>query len=101
MQSIEERIEEFKKRIEIEPEFCRELFDHATVRLLCHKYAYYVLNKHFIEDIGYDLEEKSWFVMGRALGLLKEDETSPCIDFDPNHPKANEGIALANTLTPR
>jgi hypothetical protein len=100
-QTEEERIEEFKKRIEVEPEFCLELFEYATVRLMCHKYAYYVKSIQFVEDIAYDGEEKGWFIMGRALGLLKEDETSPCVDFDPTHPKADEGIALANTLKPK
>jgi FKBP-type peptidyl-prolyl cis-trans isomerase 2 len=39
--------------------------------------------------------------MGRALGILAEDETSPCIDFDFNHPMANKGIKLANKLLKR
>lgn len=101
-QSDEERIKEFEKRIEEDGrEFCQSLFEYATVRLICHKYAYYVLHVHFVEDIAYDGEEKSWFIMGRALGALRDDETSPCVDFDPTHPKANEGIALANSLKPR
>lgn len=98
----EQRIQAFAKRIVDDGrEFCEELYHHATVRLLAHKYAYYIKNCHFIVDIAYDGEEKSWYIMGRALGLLKEDETSPCVDFNENHPLAKEGIALTNTLVPR
>lgn len=68
---------------------------------MAHKYAYYKLNTEFISDIGYDHEEKSWYVMGRALGLLKEDEISPCIDYDENHPLAIEGQKLAEMLLKR
>jgi hypothetical protein len=96
--SKEERIAAFKERIKVEPDFCRELFEYATVRLLACKYAYYVENKPFLKDIAYDGEEESWYIMGRALGLLKEDETSPCVDWNENHPKAKEGVALALTL---
>lgn len=93
------RIEEFQNRIESEGrEFCEELYRYATIRLLAHKYAYYVMNGHFISDGAYDGEEKSWYVMGRALGLLKEDETSPCVDFDTKHPLASEAITYAQTL---
>jgi hypothetical protein len=38
--SKEERIAAFKERIKVEPDFCRELFEYATVRLLACKYAY-------------------------------------------------------------
>lgn len=95
---MNDKIEEFKLRIRVESEYCEELYRHATIRLLAHKYAYYVLNGHYIEDIGYDGEEKSWYVMGRALGYLKEDETSPCIDFDEKHPLAKEAIEYSKTL---
>lgn len=94
-ENIVKHIAAFKKRIEEDPEYCQELFDHATVRLLCFKYAYYVLNETIVKDVTYDLEEKGWYVMGRALGYLAEDQTSPCIDFDSKHPKAPEGIELA------
>jgi len=89
---------EFLKRIKIEREFCEELFRYATIRLLAHKWAYYVHSAHFVDDYAYDLEEQSWFMMGRALGHLKEDETSPCVDFNTRHPLADEAIAYARTL---
>lgn len=96
--SVEERIEEFKVRMQTELEWCEELFRYATIRLLALKYAYYVQSRTIIEDIAYDGEEKSWFVMGRALGRLKEDETSPCVDFNEKHEYAKEAIELANIL---
>lgn len=99
--TIEDRIEAFKKRMETELEFCRELFDTATVRLLSHKYAYYVEDNPYIDDLTYDGEEKTWFVMGRALGLLKEDEISPCVGFDEKHPMAAKGAELAKKLMRR
>ncbi len=39
--------------------------------------------------------------MGIALGHLSEHETSPCVDFDPDHPQAVAGIELALKLTGR
>lgn len=99
MKDLEKRIKDFKKRIEIDgKDFCEELYVHATIRLLAHKYAYYIESKPYIEDVAYDHEEKSWYVMGRALGVLTEDKISPCIDFDPNHPLADLGIELAKRL---
>lgn len=95
-EGMQESILEFKKRIETEKDFCLELFRYVTVRLLAFKYAYYVHNKTLIDDCAYDYEEKDWYVMGIALNLIKEDETSPCVDFDYNHPLAKEGISLAN-----
>lgn len=95
---MNERVEEFKKRIEIEKEFCEELYRHATVRLMACKYAYYICNNNFIDDIAYDLLEKSWYIMGLALGHLTEEDTSPCIDFDEKHPLAIEGKLLAEKL---
>jgi hypothetical protein len=89
------RIKDFEARIQMEREYCEELYRWATVRLLAFKYAYYVLAEEIIKDIAYDGEETSWYVMGRALGHLKEDETSPCIDYDPKHPLASEAEALA------
>lgn len=97
-ETIPERITAFQERFATEPEFCEELFRYATVRLLAFKYAYYVLNEVIVKDITYDGEEKSWFVMGRALGHIGPDEHTPCIDFDETHPLALEGIALAKSL---
>lgn len=100
--SIEARIEAFKERVETDGQkYCIYLFNLATIRLLAHKYAYYQLGGHFISDDGYDIEEQSWFVMGRALGLVAEDETSPCVGFDHNHPLAEAGKELASKLTIR
>jgi len=92
---IEQAIKDFQKRMETELDFCQELFRDATIRLMAAKYGYYVCSDPWMDDIAYDLCEKGWYVMGRALGVLKEDETSPCIDFDPKHPYAEEGIKLA------
>ena len=96
---IEQAIKEFQERFEIDGrDFCEELYRYATIRLLSHKYAYYVHNAAYVQDMTYDGEETSWYIMGRALGHLKEDETSPCVDFDEKHPLANEGIELAKKL---
>lgn len=95
------RIAEFKKRMETELEFCEELFEDATIKLLACKYAYYECNNPYIKDYAYDLNEKSWYIMGRALGKLKEDETSPCIDWNSKHPLAEKAIILANKLMPK
>jgi hypothetical protein len=98
----DERIAAFKVRIDVDGrEFCESLFEYATIRLLSHKYAYYVLDKNYISDIAYDGEERSWYVMGRALGLLSEDQISPCIDFDSSHALAPQAIELAIKLTER
>lgn len=91
---MHERIEAFKARMEVERAYCEGLFHWATVRLLAHKYAYYILGGYYITDDGYDIEERSWYVMGIALGLLKEDETSPCVGFDWKHPKARRALKL-------
>jgi len=95
---IEQYIVEFQVRMETELEYCEELFRHATIRLLAAKYAYYEANNAWMEDVAYDLCEKGWFVMGRALGHLKEDETSPCVDFNREHLLAAEATALAKKL---
>ncbi len=97
-EDIHMRIEEFKERMKTELEFCHELFRYATVRLLASKYAYYECSNSYEDDVAYDLGEKSWYVMGRALNVLTEDETSPCVDWDSRHPLANEAIELANRL---
>jgi hypothetical protein len=83
----------------VEKDFCQSLYHDATVKLLAAKYAYYIACKPYLSDASYDGLEKSWYIMGRALELLKEDETSPCVDFDERHPLAKEAIELANRLT--
>ena len=95
---INSRIDDFKKRMETELEFCEALFQCMTIRLLAAKYAYYVKSSPFMEDMAYDFAEKCWYIMGRALGHLKEDEISQCIDFDDNHLFAPEAIKEANKL---
>lgn len=96
---MNEQIEQFKLRIETDGlDFCSDLFEYATVRLLAHKYAYYVHSEIFICDYGYDIEEHSWYIMGRALNLLDEEDRSPCIDFDYKHSLADKAIAYAKTL---
>ena len=92
---IEQSIKDFKKRMETELDFCKELFESATIRLMAGKYAYYVLSEEFMKDAAYDICEKGWYIMGRALGVLSEDETGPCIDFDEKHPYAEKGKELA------
>ena len=92
------RIDEFKQRFGEEKEWCENLYRYSTIRLLAHKYAYYVLSKQIVPDYSYDIEEKGWYIMGRALGHLKEDETSPCVDFDEKHPLAEEGKEMALRL---
>ncbi len=100
-ESIEKGIAEFQERMKTELVFCRVLFDYATIRLLASKYAYYECSNPYEKDMAYDLREKDWFIMGRALGLLAEDETSPCVDWNPDHPFAAEAIELANRLMPK
>lgn len=101
MNSTASRIEEFKRRVALEPAHCEELFLHATIRLLAHKYAYYILHEPYIKDYAFDIEEQSWYIMGIALGLLTEDQTSPCIDFSYDHPQAQAGIEMALKFTGR
>lgn len=92
------RIKDFEARAEQDPQFCAELFEYATVRLLAFKYAYYVLSGQIVHDKTYDAEEQSWYVMGRALKQLEKDETSPCIDWNNKHPLAEQGKLLAEKL---
>lgn len=101
MSSFDESVAKFKARLETEREWCEQLYRDLTVRLLAHKYAYYVESKHFIDDFAYDGLENSWRIMGTALGYLAPGDISPCIDFDYNHPLANEGIELARSLKTR
>jgi hypothetical protein len=90
----------FRDRIDVDGlEYCLYLYEYATIRLLAHKHAYYVMGQHYIDDAGYDIEEQSWYVMGRALGLLREDETSPCVGWDETHPLAPRALELAAALT--
>ena len=90
-------IEQFKERVKTEKAFCEELFKKQTIRVLAMKYEYYItLNTHF-KDITFDLEEKDWYVMGRGLGVLKEDDHSPCVEFDFKHPLAQDAIKLAES----
>lgn len=98
MSEFDARIAEFTKRFETERDFCEELYRETTIKLLAAKYAYYVESNAYWKDLTYDLTEKDWYVMGRALGHLKEEDTSPCIDFDETHPLAKEGITLAKRL---
>lgn len=97
-ESEEARVEAFKIKMGTELEFCNQLFREATVRLLAAKYCYYIKDDQMWKDYSYDVYEKSWWIMGMALGLLNEDEFTPCIDFDIKHPLAQEGIALASKL---
>lgn len=98
MPDVDEGIESFKKRMETELEFCKELFEDATIKVMAAKYAYYIESNPYKDDYSYDVLEKQWYIMGRALGLLTEEDTSPCIDFDEKHPMAKKGIALAKRL---
>ncbi len=99
--NIERRISEFAKRCETEREFCLELFNNETVAILAAKYSYYERDCEFWEDMRYDIREKTWYIMGRALGILAEDETSPCVGFDYNQPLAGEVIKLEKRLRRR
>lgn len=95
---IQKSISEFKKRIQLEPQFCKGLFEHQTARLIAMKYYYYVLGRFIVKDDGYDVAEKEWYIMGRALGILEEDETSPCIGYDNKHPMNRRGLKIAGSL---
>lgn len=75
-------------------EYQLDLFYWMSVRLMAMKYAYYVKNDQFVDDLNYDLSEKDWYRFGRELGLLEVDETSPCIDFDWEHPMAQDAKIL-------
>jgi hypothetical protein len=98
MKNVDAEIQAFKTRIETEREFCEELYQYATLRLLAAKYAYYVCSNPYLSDYAYDGLEQSWYIMGRALGYLKEDEHTPCVDFDEKHPNAEEAVELAKKL---
>jgi hypothetical protein len=93
---VNDRIKEFKKRIEDDGrDFCFSLYEDASIKLMAHKYLYYILSESIIRDETYDILEKIWYVMGRALDILKEDEISPCVDFDTNHVYAKQAEELA------
>ena len=97
---IEKNIAELKERVKDPSEwkYVYYMFRRQTVRVLAMKYCYYVLNKYWCHDDQYDAEEKTWYVMGRALGELKEEETSVCIDFDESHPMAKRAIFYAHAI---
>lgn len=100
MTPVEKSIKEFKERIDLDGlEFCKELYRHATVRPLAAKYAYYVLDRPYLKDVSYDGSEQGWYIMGRALGVLNEDETSPCVGFNEKHPLAKEAVELSLRLS--
>ncbi len=92
---VEARTANFKERLKTEREFCEQLFKFHTIRILAHKYLYYIHSAPIVEDKAYDIEEKSWYIMGRALEVITEDQTSPCVDFDLSHPLAEEAIKIA------
>jgi hypothetical protein len=96
-QQILEDIKLFKVRIKNEPMVCENLFKLASTRLLAAKYGYYV-REAMIKDNTYDIEEENWHIMGRALGHLMEEDTSPCVGWNENHPYAKAGIELYNRL---
>lgn len=73
-----------------------DLFYWLSIRLMAMKYAYYVRNENFVSDLNYDMSEKDWFRFGRKLGLLEEEETSPCLDFDWAHPMAADAKILGD-----
>lgn len=68
-----------------------KLFEKLTIELLSAKYAYYVKSRSYFSDYNYDMLEKSWEFLGKALN---REETSPCIDFDKNHPLASKAIEV-------
>lgn len=97
--TLEEQIKQFEKRIETDGlDFCTSLYEYAEIRLMAHKYAYYVANNPIVSDEVYDGEEGGWFIMGRALGDLDEDIVSPCIGWDSSHRSAKKGMELARQL---
>jgi hypothetical protein len=54
------------------------------------KYAYYVHNHGIMPDWAYDYLEKDWHDLGIKLGRLSENDTSPCVDFNWDHPLAKQ-----------
>ena len=95
LDNLEKSIADFKERIKEEPDFCQELCEYAELKLMALKYCYYVLNIEIEKDYAYDLQEKQWYIMGRALGYLNEEDFSPCVGWNPEHPLAEEAIVLA------
>lgn len=66
-------------------------FRSLTVELLKHKYLYYVQARPIISDYEYDMKERQWMKLGEDLGL--DMEIYPYwVDFDKNHPLADEAI---------
>lgn len=98
---LKKSIKEFKERIKKEPEVCMRLFKHTEIHLMAMKYAYYVVGIPYVKDVTYDGVERSWYIMGRALGILNENETSPCVGFDENHKYAKRARLIAYKLRKR
>lgn len=96
---LAKQIEDFEKRIEIDGlDFCTKLYEDAEIKIMACKYAYYVVNSPYKSDTAYDLAEHLWFVMGRALGDLEMDETTPCVGWDSGQRSASKGRELAKKL---
>lgn len=62
-------------------------FESLTIKLLQHKYEYYVLFDTVISDHEYDKLEREWEKMGIELGI-DMDNYPNWIGFDENHPLA-------------
>lgn len=96
---LNQQIKQFETRIEVDGlEFCTSLYEDAEIKLMACKYAYYVKDNPYKKDEAYDILEHCWYVMGRALGDLEEDETSPCVGWDSGHRSAKKGMELAERL---
>ncbi len=83
--NIQDRVRQFRIRIQKEPEFALELYLYGTMRVLMHKYLYYECGQQIQSDYAYDIQEQSWYVMHLSYGG-NTDETSPCVGFDSSHP---------------
>lgn len=97
--TIEDQIKEFEERIYRDGlDFCSELYEEAEIMLMAAKYAYHVSNKPIVSNEKYDLMEQAWYVMGRALGDLDEDENSPCVGWDSGQRSARAARDLAHRM---
>jgi len=94
-EETDEAIKAFSLRVKNEAEFCNQLFEEQTVRVLAMKYRYYVTNDPVHKDAAFDLCEWCWYVMGVALKKISREDTSPCIGFDHSHPDAAKAVELA------
>lgn len=79
----------------------RFVFKFYTLRLMSFKYGYYIMCKVLEHDRVYDTHERTWFQLGRKLGILTEEQTSPCIDFDFAHPMARRAEKYAKAYFKR